>query len=304
MIDWYRLLSDLNVPYRDRGRNTSRKDINICCPFCEDDYGFHLGISLENPTNYYCFRNPDLHSGKSYTRLLNALKVSYKEIKTILQDYDTSTPIAMVSPPEPTNITKKWDFFLPANQSIKCMQYLAGRGFPNPSDVALVYDLRYAPEGRWANRILIPYTESGNIVSWAGRAIKPDMELKMLMQENQHPGLLYIPRLISKNCILVEGQFDALKIVVAANDYSVIAISGKSLTPAKLLRLSAATKDRLKHLYIGADADVPTSQWRNMISMLRMTLAKGIDIDRLPIPVGYKDPGELPLAVIRKWLPQ
>lgn len=53
MFDLRSILSNAGVPWRDRGSNTSKSHINVCCPFC-GEIRFHCGIHREQGW-YHCF---------------------------------------------------------------------------------------------------------------------------------------------------------------------------------------------------------------------------------------------------------
>jgi hypothetical protein len=305
MIDWKQLLTDYHIPWRDKGKNTSRKDVNICCPFCGDDTGFHMGISLDNPTNFYCFRGTRAHSGKSYPWLLSALGLNTMEITKVLKEYDNAYAIPEEVPPDPKSITTRWKRFDRASGSISMLTYLLDRGFPDADRVANQFDLRYAAEGKWAQRILFPFYERAEVVSWAGRAIRDSFTPKMLMQDNQHPGLIYTPiRRPKDKGVLIEGQFDALKCAAYREDYFPMALSGKGLTDSKLIRISAVCHTyKIKTLYQVFDADVALSTRTQSLGMLKSALGRSVEVKTLALPRHYEDPGAMPPKVVENWLP-
>jgi hypothetical protein len=101
IIAWRDAFSALGVEWIDRGRNTSRKSVNIKCPWCElDDPSYHLAVSLHGH-GYYCWRD-SRHSGTNYERLLVKLGVKRSEAIRLLNDYnidDISAPVVKVDRP-------------------------------------------------------------------------------------------------------------------------------------------------------------------------------------------------------------
>lgn len=86
-IDLRGLFDNLRVPWRDRGANTSRGNVNICCPFCRDDYGYHMTISETREGAYYCYRRPQEHSGGNLVRVLVKLGASRTEAISLINNF-------------------------------------------------------------------------------------------------------------------------------------------------------------------------------------------------------------------------
>lgn len=308
MIDWEGLFTEIGVSFRRRGANTSRKDINICCPWCGDDYGYHLGISLSQP-NYYCFRDPGEHSGKHLPHLLMGLGVPNHEIDRLLAEYDTEAAIEPPPPPPLSDLILKWNYFEPLQHSSAHLRYMQEeRGFPNVEEVAKLYDLRYAPQGKWAQRVLFPIRvpiggDKADLVSWTGRAIKPSMQPKYLMQSTASPELLYIPRPLTNVVVLLEGPLDALKFAAAVEDASSIAILGKALMTEKLAAIRRIFKHFMfpDYLILALDSDVPDRQIRQTAANLK-PLVYPATIIVSKIPNQFKDVGAMSYSEICSWV--
>jgi hypothetical protein len=297
VLDWRRFLEDARIDYIDRGKNTSRGNINIGCPFCGDDPSYHLAIS-ETKEAYYCFRQPNAHSGSSLNRLLVRLGVAYADIPEILNEYQIGGPVSAPVTRPVAATEKQWDQFANAADSPACMTYLAERGFPTPVAIARQYDLRFSPAGTWARRLIFPLkVDSGR--SWVGRAI--DHHTPKYLAESTEQTLLYVPRMVRDIVVLVEGAFDALKISVAteAHPISAIGLMGKGFSPKKLILLEQTVR-LASQVLIALDADVGIGESYQLVNELVAILHR--PVTRLELPYGVKDPGEMSLNDIRDWL--
>ena len=310
-VDWRGLLSEIRVQWRDRGSNTSRGNVNVPCPYCENDPSFHMGIS-ESREAFYCFREPNRHSGSSFIRLLIALGVTRSEAVLLLNRYqrsvslETERPKAIISQ---SSIINGWSRFSSAAESSTCLDYLRYRGFPNPVDTALRYDLRFAKEGTWAQRLLIPIVSVDNqIISWTGRSLK-DRTPKYLTLGNAGAMQPYVPSIAQRGksiLVIVEGPMDALKGADACRrdregqSFVFAALAGKQITPTKLLALRALTVNCVGIL-LALDADVTLAASYSIQAELASAIKLGyIALARLPR--GFKDPAEMPAGEIAQWL--
>jgi hypothetical protein len=299
MIEWRELLDELNVEWRDKGKNCSRGNINISCPFCGDDPSFHLAIS-ENKDAYYCYRDPAHHSGSSTSRLLIALGLSHADISFTLNQYGDDRPVRVV-PKKPASVAAStWTKFGSAADSELCVTYLRDRGFPTPVAISRQYDLRIAGPGKWAQRLLLPIQDDGAIVSWTGRALRPGMEPKYLTETTDAGNFLYLPRSIRETLVVVEGPMDALKIAVATNNLSIsaVAILGKGYFN-KLDKI-AKLAEGCTRILLALDIDVSISTSYEVVYELASRVS--CPVNNLGIPYGYKDAAELELEEIQEWI--
>lgn len=302
MIDWKALFSAMGVDWRDRGPNTTRNDVNICCPFCGDDYGYHLGVSITGSTKFYCFRNSE-HGGRSPVFLLHALGATRKEADELIAEYGNGEEApAEKSPPSPASITKKWRNFSSAVWSSDCLDYLRGRGFEDPKKLAQKYDLRFSPEGKWARRVMMPVKLNGEVVSWTARSIDDGRIPKYLMQSVVFPGLVYVPRVSTDIMVAVEGPLDALKICGAEMGHvGALALMGKALNARKLIILTKLLKG-VRKLVFAPDADVDVVARERMRNLLKVTRLGQGAIPILVPPDPFKDAGAMPYRAIRQWV--
>jgi hypothetical protein len=298
VIQWRELLNDLNVEWRDKGKNCSRGNINISCPFCQDDPSFHLAIS-ENKLAYFCYRNPD-HAGNSTSRLFVALGLSYEDVPLTINKYNSG--ITTTEAPKRSALLSEtaWAKFENAADSAGCVNYLRQRGFPTPVATCRQYDLRFARGGKWAQRVLLPINDSGKVISWTGRALLPDLDPKYRTESTDAGNYLYVPRSVRETLVIVEGPMDALKIAVATANQSISSLSilGKGYFN-KLDKIALLGKN-CGRILLALDADVPISTSYDIIYELSSRVDCPVGI--LEIPYGVKDAAELEIEDIRDWI--
>ena len=302
-VDWRNLLNEIGVEWKDRGPNTSRNNVNVGCRKCGNDPGFHLGIS-ESQEAYYCFREPNRHSGRNFIALLVSLGCDRPEASSLLNRYQTLRPIdPHVIPSDPKRNARRWASFASAADSRQCLDYLAMRGFVKPLDAAARYDIHYAPEGSWAQRLLLPFKCDGELVGWTGRALRSSLDPRYLTEKaTEQP---YIPdgnTFGKPTLVIVEGPLDALKVAVACQGapFIVAGLAGKALPAGKLLVLRNLAKS-CQNALVALDADVSMSSAYAIISTLAASLRMRY-IDRLKLPSGYKDPADIDIGDIVPWL--
>ncbi len=309
-INWRALFDEIRIQWRDRGPNTSKGNISVCCPWCGNDPSFHLSVA-EAREAYYCYRDPNRHSGRSAISLLIALGVPRADTARLLNRHSTlllqEESIPRDKAAEASSVARSWAHFVPAHTLDKAASYIKARGFPNVEKFCRQFDIRVAEEGTWANRVLIPYYHEGRLDTWTGRALYPHMVPKYLMHQNAHDmGLVYIPSKLSypsRKLILVEGQFDALKLAYALpeDEYLVVALGGLFLNASKLLRIIDVLGSRCGHALLALDKGVPLTTVQPIRSELASYLRIAY-IGRATLPSHAKDPADLSLPEIPEWV--
>lgn len=319
--DWRRLLDHIRIPWTDRGSNVGRGRINIKCPWCGvHDPSMHLSIDTTKLV-YACLRSPKQHSSGhrgGAIKLIAALGYG-REANQLLDNYATTTvsraPPAPATGVEKAAVLKRWNRFNPAAENRKVLAYLyEQRGFSDPAAVCIRYDLRFAPHGEWAGRVLFPLydAQTGQLESWVGRAF-----FKHLLPKYRTPevagqeGLIYTGRLAQtrRTAIIVEGPFDALKINAACEH---LPVSAAALTGLALADWTSPSPDRLfrvRHFLqpaetrlVALDATVPVSQVNQIIKTLVAFQPREYIIRHLPIPPGGTDPGAMSYEEVRDWI--
>lgn len=303
-IDLRSLFDELRVPWKDRGANTSRGNVNICCPFCRDDTGYHMGISEEKDGAYYCFRRPQ-HAGAHLPIVLTKLGCDRATAVKLVNKHlhKSAGPRAPAAPPKPVaQQLAAWERMIPAIESDRCLDYLYERGFDDPEAVAERYDLRWTGRGKFAGRLLLPIKEGASVVAWTGRALRKDMEPKYLTEKSGREGLVYQPRPHRRLLIVVEGPLDALKLAVAGErtNTSAVALTGKQLSAARLTHLLMDSEE-VEEGALALDADTALWEASRMLAELRGAFRLK-PFRRAKLPEGYKDPGEMSLSSARQWI--
>lgn len=305
-IDWRDLLDSIRVPWRDKGSNVSRGNININCPWCVNDPSFHLGIA-EGKEAYFCYREPNRHSGSNFIRLLIALKQNRVEAFKLLNHYRRQTDIKVVEKTgfNPDQLQRAWDRFAPAASNQRCLHYLAQRGFPYPKIACEMYDLRVALNGPWTNRLLFPLKKDGSLHAWTGRALLPSMDLRYKTYSLGDLQTVYCPdasKPLAQTLVIVEGPLDALKVAYTCHrsPIRVAALVGKHLSAAKLLQLRALGA-KCDKVLVALDADVSMSAAYQILNEIAQAI-RPRKIARAKIPIGYGDPGDIPVGEVLSWL--
>lgn len=296
-LDVRGLMDSLRVQWRDRGKNTSRGNVNICCPFCKDDYGFHLSISEDRGGVYYCYRRPNDHSGTNPLRLIQRLGATRPDSYTLLNRYMGRVAAETVAEPPPplSKVRARWERFdTLTDQHDDVLDYLRSRGFLRPLDVATRYDLRVAAQGKWAQRLLFPLLEDGDIIAWTGRALTSALDPKYYTEMNGRDGLVYMPRVAREVLFTVEGPMDALKGAAASESLPVAtaALTGKQLNAQRLGRLRRMAGDTVKRVVMVLDADTRLAERSRMLAELKGAFPR-IPVRAQALPTPFKDLGEM-----------
>lgn len=305
--DWRTLFDSQHITWTDRGSNARRNCVNVKCPFCGvDDPSEHMLIS-ENNTGWHCHRFPQRHRGSNPLVLLQHLLPgkSRQELIGLLNQHMTTEVRAYVRPrADPTALEQQWARFTPADQNHHCLNYLAGRGFVDPEPVCRRYDLRYAPVGKWAARLLVPvHALGGQLTGWTGRAMRDELEPKYLT-ESATGAAIYVPRAVRGTAIIFEGPMDALKVSTATEHMSVtpIALLGLSSDPLRSYQLNILLR-RCDQLYISLDQEIAFPQYRQLVGGLAPSI-KRLYKGPLQVPRPFGDAGAMPLTTIERWIAQ
>lgn len=337
VFDWVKFLDENRVPYITRGANVSRGEVNIRCPFCGSaDPSQHMGLNLENGW-WSCWRNRAAHSGKSPLRLImRLLGVSYHEAREIAglgEDYvDPEGFDAMAARilrrvkqdgPAPVAERRFLDFersFQPITDKIRTRRhwnYLYNRGFngwvrgiEDVDRLVDLYGLKAGVSGFWIDRIIIPYYEDGELITWTGRAIGPasvryrDLETKQSIippKEALFNGDCIIDPKNPDGSVLIvqEGPFDALKVDFYGRDLGVrsVAASTNSISEEQAYLLKEA-EGRFDRILIAMDAKtdfglVDSMKVRQNLGFIKCGITQ--------IPGGVGDGGALTQAQVRTW---
>lgn len=335
-INWVEVLREHRVPYVESGPNVKRGELGIRCPFCGSaDPSHHMGLSLD--TGWWsCWRNRAQHSGKSPIRLLmKLLRVPYgraREIAGLGEDYvdpegfDALAARLMgragTEEARPGQVERRFLDFPTSFKKItggaltgRFWDYLHyERGFSGASDLgedvdvlADQYGLRAAVTGDFQDRVILPYYQDRQLVTWSGRAIGPSrMRYRDLdRDESLIPAkeTLFNHDAIyggGKALVLVEGPLDALKLDFYGKPWGVraVALSTNSITEEQSFLLQAAEEKFERTLVMMDNASV-----LGVVDSMRMKqelcFLRNLAIAR--VPHGAKDAGELKPKQVIQW---
>lgn len=325
-LNWLRVLNSAGIEYVERGSNVAKGHVNIHCPWCgAADPSHHLGLELS--TGYWgCWRNQQ-HRGKSPLRLLvQLLGVSYykaREIAGLTDDYAdpegfdaVAARVMQRGQVETAQLFKKQELvipegnrpILPKGRTRHHWDYLVHqRGFL-PCDIPLLtswYLVVAATEGRYHDRIMLPYVVDWEIVSWTARAIA-DARIRYLDLSKEES--LVEPKKTLYNhdaafegghtLLVVEGPFDALKLDLYGREWGVraVALSTNSISDEQIYILEEAAYGFKSVLMMMDNA----GQLGVIDSMkMRERLAQIRNMGFTEVPYSRKDGGDLlPYEVI------
>lgn len=323
MQDWVRFLNTHGVEF-----TAQKENCYVHCPFCGTaDQGQHLAISLLG-RGWRCFRNPQQHRGKSYVRLVSALlRCSDDRSRELLGE---DAPVALPAPdnfksqwrkqlglsspegaPPVENLTLPREFKPLADSkspfASAFWNYLKRRGYTDEQAhwAASVYKMHYATSGAYAYRLVLPiYDAQGKLMTWTGRSVKPDAEVRYMSLRTrpseddpicalEPPGnlLLGLPLLWKAepaSCLIVcEGPFDAISISTLGHRYGVwgACLFGVNVSTSQSDLLDALQR-RFPRMKLIVDPDA-----RLRALNLRQRLPR--KCQSVPLLSGLKDPGEL-----------
>ena len=328
-FDWIRLLKEQRVPYVESGPNVKRGELAIQCPFCGSaDPSKHMGLNLE--TGWWsCWRNRAQHSGKSPLRLImRLLMVPYAKAREIAglddsyidpEGFDAIAARVMgrdqgiVNPSADRRFLDMDRDFLPITNRGRARRVydylLSDRGFDSADDVkelCLEYQLMCGI-GKWSDRVIIPYYQDGELVTWTGRAIS---ESSMRYRDLSIEDSLLAPKETlynhdamltgGKALVLQEGPFDVLKVDFYGKEFGVrsVGLSTNSIKEKQSFLLQTAV-GKFDRIIIMLD----TKSRLGIVDSMRMKQDLHF-IDNLsiePVPYGAGDCGALYPEQVIAW---
>lgn len=321
-FDWVRFFEQHNIPYATRGANVGRGHVNCQCPWCgASDPSQHLSVDLQD-RGYRCFRNPS-HRGRSRARLIQALLRCSREHAEDLagtsrpplpHNQDVSTKVASllgVSSGQQSRSEKlsfPSEFKSLSRRSVLAepfWAYLRGRDYSDHQIkwLADTYNLQYAVRGPFRYRVIIPvYDSRGNLITWTGRSISPDAEIRYRtlpvsgegLTALAPPGELLLGMPVLRDCVgaealvVCEGPFDALRISAIGHEHGVYGtcLFGLNVSNAQS-ELLAQLSSQFPRIWVCLDDDARLVVLRilDRLALVNCRWAK--------LPDGVKDPGAL-----------
>lgn len=281
------LYRDFHIPYVTGAHKHAREGwINVECPFCTGNAGFHLGYNIEG-NHYVCWRCGSKPLTTTIQKLLN---VSYSESITILKTYSALLPTIKQ---KEIKIKLKTFKLPPGSEALSesHKKYLKKRKY-DPDELESTWGLLstgiYSRMDKidYSRRIVIPYYWNGKIVSFDTRDITGKSQNKyMACGEKReiinHKHILYGLQNKWKSVgICVEGTTDVWRMGVNS-----FATSGIKFTPYQVRTISK----HFKRVGIAFDPEVEaTKQAKKLQAELRF---RGVDAFIISLPC---DPGDLP----------
>lgn len=328
-FDWTRFLEANHVHFVTSGPNVSRGHVAIRCPMCGSaDPSQHMSINLKTG-GWRCFRRPDMHRGGNPAGLVAALLgVSYGaaadlvganvivpdnvlgSVRALLDKAPTAARHRLTFPSE-----FKWIGGQRSAQRFR--DYLRDRGFTNRQidDMSEDYGMRYAVSGPMRGRIIFPVWFYDQLVTWTGRTIYKDQELRYRtlsadpeIEETPAHGpindyLLFYDQLLenAEGCdtlILCEGPFDALKVSVLGRKHGIDATCWFTATPSRAqIDLLYELFPNYKHRYLLLDRGTMATALKTQIDF------QALKCRILTLPESLKDPGELTEKLLLRIVP-
>ncbi|MCK5235425.1 MAG: hypothetical protein KAR06_00455 [Deltaproteobacteria bacterium] len=314
------ILHQYNVEYRDSGKNVKAGNINICCPLCSDDTGFHMGIEPEKGW-YGCWRSPK-HRGKNFAWVLKSLAgCSLEEAirltggKPLLEENEFDKLAKNLWQDEEEEEIKRVETleFHPSFRSLnqtrrssivtRFRNYIYDRGFSEDlTEIVRYYKLKFCLTGNWGQRIIFPIYFDGKLITWVGRSITPstipymDLSFEESVMPPKH--CLWNYDQFSKGgevLYITEGLFDALKVdAYSKPGHFATCLLTKTMTSEQMVLLMEVAP-RFQEIRILLD----TEAWG-----IALDLAGELDflgnIRVMSLPAGVEDPGDLSIDQVKQ----
>lgn len=318
-FNWVQFLDSHHVHYVTSGPNVSRGHIATHCPFCgSQDPSQHMSLNLKHG-GWNCWRN-DNHSGKSPVYLIQALiSCSRERAQSIvgegvfIPDDFLGAVRELVAPAQSTvqrqvTLPEEFKSFGARKPSAgRFERYLLGREFTQRQIDRMTrrFGLRYCTTGRFKGRIIFPVVFQGELMTYTGRTIYPDEELRYKtlsydpeLEEQPAVGpisdyLLFYDKLVANKAdcdtlIYCEGPFDALKVNVIGRPHGICATCFFTSSPSQgQIDLAGDLIPIYRRRYLMLDAGTFATALRTQIDM--STLVHRV----LTLPKHIKDPGLL-----------
>lgn len=311
------ILEQYRIDHRLYGQDKSvhRNNVGIRCPFCPDDDGYHLGISLENGF-WNCWKDPT-HKGKRPERLLVALlRITYEEAHALVTSgattlgYDAlkekaaklfSKKEAKMNQIEPVAMPEAFKELREDGLRARFWKYLRGRGYSDEDLPGFIKHsrLRCCLAGDFAHRIILPFYFRKELVGWTGRLImKSDAEpkYKTFPATSAPKQILYGYDRAAKGgraLLIEEGPLDAARTSYYGKAFGIraVALMGVVASPEQITLLLDLAY-RFDDIWIALDRDAISKAFflQSQLALLRPRISL--------IPEGFKDPGALPPNLI------
>jgi hypothetical protein len=281
-----KFLDENNVDYKTSGHKHCAKGwVQVKCPFCTGNPGWHLGINIESGTWLNCRR-----CGKRnlWEWLKTVVNPSPAFLSETVRRYSTGSGLGLH--PKVKALHKEILKMPPGiveGIPKRAFNYLYGRGY-DPSDIARIWGLKFTgPSGSHKFRIIAPIYFQGQMVSYQGRDYtgKADLRYKACKKENEvkdHQDCLYGSWMIhNKRAVVVEGIADVWRLGPGA-----VGTFGISYTKAQLRELAS-----YEFLALLFDGEEQATAGRDQLAFELKSLNPRLELQTIDLEGG--DPGEL-----------
>jgi 5S rRNA maturation endonuclease (ribonuclease M5) len=297
-----------NIDYKLKGKNISKGNIGIICPYCNDDTGFHLGIREDGV--FACWRDSE-HQGNIINLIKKLLNCSYYEALAelnIVSIADSDSMIKAVNRlfKNTNNIQEIKKQLLLSNDfhnienygsTKKFYDYLIYRGFNKIEYLIKYYRLKCCLINKFSNRLIFPIYEKGKLITWVGRSVYKNDSLPYMTQPQVDSIKITTDCLYDydniieggKILFICEGVFDCMKI----NWYTSEEIKATCLFTKRMstyqqsLLLTLIDKYDKIIILLDPDAEINSQQMYDEITWM----SGNIEIGK--IQKGFKDVGEM-----------
>lgn len=250
------LYQEYNIETASEGHKHSRSGwVNVECPFCSGDAGFHLGYNTDD-NYFYCWRCGYHQRIPTIAKLLN---ISYNEAKQLAKQYDIEHPEKEEKKISPQIRLKSFRFPSDVSEMKKNhRKYLEKRGF-DPEKIEKEWGiLGTGPVSKldgisYKHRLLILIRWNGQNVSFQTRDITNHQSLRYITCPKDRETIFHKHILFGKQekwtdtGICVEGVFDVFRL-----GYNSFATFGIEYTFEQMRLMSRL----FKKIYIIFDPDL------------------------------------------------
>jgi len=162
------------------------------------------------------------------------------------------------------------------------LKYLYSRGITD--EEIIFYNLHYSPQGKYYGRIIVPFIQHGQMVSFVARTFVGD-EIRLLNPVGKKD--IFNLQFATSNydhIIICEGVFDAI-----ATGKNAIAVLGMHLSEYQIQKLYAYCHDK----EIGIFFDSGKNSWNETLKLANKLSFYFENITLYKLPIEFKDPGVL-----------
>ena len=295
-------LIDNKIEYRSSGKNVSRGEYSICCPFCNESK-FHCGINpIKQLFNcWICGEKGNLP--KLISKLLRIPYIEAKQIinpisdlKKALEDRDKKImKVEEINKPKSFKLPNYTKPFIEGSTNIwqEIMQDFLVEKYNLTWEDIIDAKLHYCIGGRYKNRIIIPCYFNNKMVSFIARTWDKNGTIRYMNCPNEE-SLINIKKILynydnikigQKLVIVTEGVFDCIKVGLGRS----VAVLGTEITKDQLTLLA---KLSAKNLIVMFDSDPHLKTTNKKAQDIVDYLSPFSKTRMVKLPHG-KDPGEM-----------